>query len=52
MTRSVTIAEAEALLEELIEQAHAGDQIIITDGGKPVVRLEAVTAESELASSE
>jgi len=52
MTRTVTIAEAEALLEELIEQAHAGDQIIVTDGGRPMVRLEAVAAGSDLASSE
>lgn len=48
MTRTVTIAEAETTLDELIDQALAGDEIIIMDGGRPVAKLEPVAAVSGL----
>ncbi len=36
---TVTIEEAQARLSQLLEQLHAGDEIIITHDQKPVARL-------------
>ncbi len=37
--RSVTIHEAEASFSELIEEAESGEEVVISRGGEPVVRL-------------
>lgn len=39
MTRSVSIDEAQEILQDLLVQALAGDEVIITEDGKPVARL-------------
>ena len=39
MTQTVTIDEAQNKLQDLLAQALAGNEVIITDRGKPVARL-------------
>ncbi len=39
MTTLVSLREARAQLSRLIDQAHAGQEIILTKRGKPVARL-------------
>lgn len=39
MHRTVPIAEATKDLSRLITQAQAGDEVILTDAGRPVARL-------------
>ena len=40
---TVTIAQAQAELPQLIQQLHDGEEVIITDAEKPVAKLTAVT---------
>jgi prevent-host-death family protein len=37
--KTVTIEEAQGHLDELIEKAHAGDEVILAKGGEPVAKL-------------
>jgi antitoxin (DNA-binding transcriptional repressor) of toxin-antitoxin stability system len=39
MSRSVNISEAEIHLSQLVDEAAAGDDVIIARGGKPVALL-------------
>lgn len=39
MKRLVSVTQAKARLEELIDQMLAGDEIVITKRGKPVAKL-------------
>jgi prevent-host-death family protein len=39
MTRSVSVDEAQEKFQDLLVQALAGDEVIITEHGKPVARL-------------
>ena len=39
MTRSVNIHEAKTNLSRLVEQAAAGEEIVIAKAGKPLARL-------------
>ncbi|MEK6300762.1 MAG: type II toxin-antitoxin system prevent-host-death family antitoxin [Acidobacteriota bacterium] len=39
MTRTVSVDEAKEKLQDLLAQALAGDEVIITEHGKPVARL-------------
>ena len=39
MTRTVSIDEAQEKLQDLLAQALAGNEVIITEHGKPVARL-------------
>lgn len=41
---SVSIEEARAKLSELIRELHPGDEVVITEGERPVARLLPVTA--------
>ncbi|MCW1840540.1 type II toxin-antitoxin system Phd/YefM family antitoxin [Prosthecomicrobium hirschii] len=43
--KHVTLAEARADLAALIEAAHAGDEVVIEDHGKPLARLVAIAAD-------
>jgi prevent-host-death family protein len=38
-TQTVTLKDAQARLAELLTLAHAGNEIIIAEGGKPLARL-------------
>ena len=40
----VDIAEAESRLAELIQAAKSGDQVVITEDGKPVAEIKATPA--------
>ena len=40
--KTVTIEEAEGHLDELIEKANAGDEVILAKGGEPVAKLVAL----------
>jgi len=42
MTRTVSVHEAQEKLQDLLAQALAGNEVIITEHGKPVARLVAV----------
>jgi prevent-host-death family protein len=42
MTRTVSVNEAQEKLRDLLAQALAGNEVIITEHGKPVARLVAV----------
>ena len=42
MTQTVTVDEAQQKLPDLLEQALAGNEVIITEHGKPVARLVAL----------
>jgi prevent-host-death family protein len=42
MTQTVTVDEAQQKLPDLLAQALAGNEVIITEHGKPVARLIAV----------
>ncbi|HEX8072554.1 MAG TPA: type II toxin-antitoxin system prevent-host-death family antitoxin [Pyrinomonadaceae bacterium] len=44
MTRTVSVNEAKNQLPDLLARAAAGDEVIITDEGKPLARLVPVTA--------
>ncbi len=44
MTRTVNLDEAQKELRDLLAQALAGNEVIITEHGKPVARLVAVPA--------
>jgi len=39
MTQTVSVDEAQNKLQDLLAQALAGNEVIITDGGKPTARL-------------
>lgn len=39
MTRTVSVAEAQERLRDLLAQVLAGNEVIITEHGKPVARL-------------
>jgi prevent-host-death family protein len=39
MTRTVSVDEAQEQLQDLLAQALAGNEVIITEHGKPVARL-------------
>lgn len=39
MTRTVSVDEAQEKLQDLLAQALAGNEVIITEHGKPVARL-------------
>lgn len=41
---SVSIEEARAKLSELIHELHPGDEVVITEGERPVARLLRATA--------
>jgi len=41
---SVSIEEARAKLSELIHELHPGDEVVITEGERPVARLLPATA--------
>ncbi len=43
MTQTVSVTQAKNNLKELLAQALAGNEVVITDGGKPVARLVPVT---------
>lgn len=43
--KHVTVSEARADLPALIEAAHAGDEVVIEDHGKPLARLVAIVDE-------
>lgn len=47
MSKTVDIREAQAQLPELVLRALAGDDVIISEGDKPVARLVAVGATSQ-----
>ena len=44
MTQTVSVGEAQEKLPDLLAQALAGDEVIITEDGKPVARLVPVPA--------
>ena len=46
MTQTVTVDEAQNKLQALVAQALAGDEVIITERGKPVARLVPVVSPS------
>ena len=39
MSEQLELADAKARLDELLNRARAGEEIILADGGKPVVKL-------------
>jgi len=47
MTQTVSVDEAQNKLQDLVAQALAGDEVIITERGTPVVRLVPVMAHSK-----
>jgi prevent-host-death family protein len=46
MTQTVTVDEAKKELQDLLAQALAGNEVIITERGKPVARLVPVETHS------
>lgn len=46
MTATISIDEAQDRLPDLVAQAHAGNEVVITDQGKPVARLIPVVVRS------
>lgn len=46
MTQTVTVDEAKKELQDLLAQALAGNEVIITERGKPVARLVPVKTHS------
>jgi len=44
MTRTVSVVEAQEKLQDLLAQALAGNEVIITEHGKPVARIVPVAA--------
>jgi prevent-host-death family protein len=40
--KTVTIEDAEGHLDELIENANAGDEVILAKGGEPIAKLVAL----------
>jgi prevent-host-death family protein len=47
MTQTVSVDEAQDKLQDLLAQALAGDEVIITERGTPVARLVPVVAQSK-----
>ena len=47
MTQTVTVDEAQNKLQDLLAQALAGNEVIITEHGMPVARLVPVVAHSK-----
>lgn len=47
MTQTVSVDEAQDKLQDLLAQALAGDEVIITERGTPVARLVPVVAHSK-----
>jgi len=47
MTQTVSVDEAQNKLQDLVAQALAGDEVIITEDGTPVARLVPVVAHSK-----
>ena len=47
MTQTVSVDEAQNKLQDLVAQALAGDEVIITERGTPVARLVPVVAHSK-----
>ena len=47
MTQTVSVDEAQNKLQDLLAQALAGDEVIITEHGTPVARLVPVAAQSK-----
>lgn len=47
MTQTVSVDEAQDKLPDLLTQALAGDEVIITEDGTPVARLVPVVAHSK-----
>ncbi len=47
MTQTVSVDEAQNKLQDLLAQALAGDEVIITEHGTPVARLVPVVAHSK-----
>ncbi len=47
MTQTVSVDEAQNKLQDLVAQALAGDEVIITERGTPVARLVPVVAPSK-----
>lgn len=45
--RTVTIREAKAQLSRLVEQAVRGESLVITDAGRPMVKVTAVDRPSQ-----
>ena len=45
--KTVTIEEAERHLEDLIEKANAGDEVILAKGGEPIAKLVALPREKQ-----
>lgn len=46
MTLHVNIAKAKATLSDLVARAEAGEEVVLTRNGKPVVTLAPVVAEA------
>jgi prevent-host-death family protein len=44
MSESVSVHEAKTHLSRLLQKVEGGESIVITRGGKPVARLEALSA--------
>ena len=47
MTQTVSVDEAQNKLQDLLAQALAGDEVIITEHGTPVARLVPLVAHSQ-----
>jgi prevent-host-death family protein len=47
MTQTVSVDEAQDKFQDLLAQALAGDEVIITDSGKPVARLVPLVAHAK-----
>lgn len=47
MTQTVSVDEAQDKFQDLLAQALAGDEVIITDSGKPVARLVPLVADAK-----
>jgi prevent-host-death family protein len=47
MTQTVSVDEAQDKLQDLLAQALAGNEVIITDRGTPVVRLVPVVVQTK-----
>lgn len=48
MPQTVTIKEAKAHLSQLLEQAHAGQEIVLAKAGRPYARLMPLAAEPSI----
>ncbi len=50
-TKTVNIHAAKTQLSKLVEEAAAGDEIVIAKAGKPVARLTALEKKNNIAST-